>query len=268
MIDPDLVRYKVDRGVATVSLNRPERLNAIDLATGRAYNAALRRADADPEVRVIIITGAGRAFCSGADLSAMEPAPTTTALERLPADGLQPELALFLRKPVIAAVHGPAIGVGLVLALFADIRFIAAEAPLALSFTRLGLVAEYGTAWLLPRLVGATTAAHLLLSGARFDGAEAGRMGLTHQVLPAADVFAAALEYALDIAHNCSPAALAAAKAQILSGFGPGLMQALAESRNRMLATLDSADVVEGFSAAAQRRSPNFAALPGDGRDV
>jgi enoyl-CoA hydratase/carnithine racemase len=260
----EIVRYEVDSGVATVTLNRPTVLNAIDLATGRAYNAALRRADAEPEVRAIVIAGAGRAFCAGADLASMEAAPASTAEERLPSDGLAPELAMLSRKPVIAAVHGPAIGVGLVLALYADVRFVASDAILSFAFTRLGLVAEYGTAWLLPRMLGAVRATELLLSSRRFTGSDAVSIGLAHCSLPAGEVRPAAYAYARDLVANCSPAALAATKQQLRDGYGDGLAAALADSRARMLAALDSDDLLEGFAALSQRRAPLFAPLSVD----
>lgn len=256
------VRYAVADGVATVTLARPERLNAVDLATGRRYNELLRRADSDPEVRVVIVTGEGRAFCSGADLSAMDGSSGAPPEERLPEDGLRPELAMLIRKPVVAAVRGPAIGVGLVLALYADVRIVADDAVLGFGFTRLGLVAEYGTAWLLPRLIGSSRATELLLSSRRFDGKEALALGLAHRTCPAEEMDRVAREYADELASWCSPAALAAVKAQLRDGYGPGLRQALEESRALMLATLGTPELAEGFAAQADRRAPSFPALP------
>jgi enoyl-CoA hydratase/carnithine racemase len=255
------ITYAVTSGVALLTLDRPEVLNALDLETGRRYNGLLHRADSDPDVRAIVVTGAGRAFCSGADLSSMGDTDGVPAEERLPADGLQPELAMLVRKPVVAAVNGPAIGVGLVLALYADVRIAAEDAVLSLGFPRLGLVAEYGTAWLLPRLVGASRATELLLSGRRLRGSEAADIGLVLEARPASEVLPAAVAYARELAEQCSPSARAAAKRQLADGYGDGLRAALDDSRRRMLAALDGPELREGFSAQAERRPPRFAPL-------
>lgn len=256
------IRYELQDAVAVVTLDRPERLNAIDLEMGRAYNEALLRADADPEVRAVVVAGAGRAFCSGADLSAMAGMDSLPAEERLPAHALAPELAMRLRKPVIAAVNGPAIGVGLVLALYADVRIVAHDAALGLLFPRLGLVAEYGTAWLLPRLVGAAHATELLLGGTQISGDDAARIGLAHRAVPATDVLAVASSYAADLALGCAPTALAEIKAQLVAGCAEDLRAALVDSRRRMLECLDSPDLREGFAARVAGRPPAFQPLP------
>jgi enoyl-CoA hydratase/carnithine racemase len=256
------VRYEVDGSVAVVTLDRPDVLNALDLETGRLYNRLLRRADDDPAVRAVVVTGAGRAFCSGADVSGMGSPSDASAEERLPADALQPELAMLIRKPVVAAVNGAAIGVGLVLAAYADVRFVAGDAKLGFEFPRLGLVAEYGMAALVPWLVGGSRAFELLVGGRRFSGVDAVAWGLAHAAAPADEVLARALEYARDLAASCSPAAMAAAKEQLRAAFPGDLRRALDDARQRMLVLLDGDELAEGFAARAQRRTPSFAPLP------
>lgn len=258
----DPIEYRVDEGVAVVTLNRPERLNAFTTEMGRAYNEAVRAADGDPEVRVIVVTGAGRGFCAGVDL-AMFAGNGAALREGDPGDGLAPEVNVTVRKPVIAAVNGAAVGVGFVLMLTADVRFVAEDAKLAASFTRLGLPAEYGSSWLLPRIVGVGNAMDLLLSGRRITGVEAGRIGLANRVLPAADVLGAALEYAADIARHCAPNALAAVKAQLWQGLHGGLDDAMARAQELMTGAFGSADLAEGALAHAERRAPSFAPLGG-----
>jgi enoyl-CoA hydratase/carnithine racemase len=258
------VSYRQDGAIALITLDRPEKLNAIDVTMGRAYNQALLCADADSSVRAIVITGAGRAFCSGANLSTVEHTGGLTHEQRLPADGLRPELAMLIRKPVVAAVNGPAIGIGLVLPLYADMCFVARDATLGFQFARLGLVAEYGTAWLLPALVGQSRARDLLLSSRRFTGTQAVAYGLAHKALGAADVLDGALRYARELAANCSPAALAAAKQQLNAVAHSALDAALTDSRERMLASLDSPDLAEGFAAASAHRTPDFRPLPAE----
>jgi enoyl-CoA hydratase/carnithine racemase len=255
----DPVIYQVEADVATITLNRPERLNAVTARMARDYADALLRADADPGVRAIVITGAGRGFCAGADLDLLAEIPGDGAAGR--GSGLRPDLPLRLRKPVIAAVNGPAAGVGFVLMLAADLRFVAEDATLTTSFARLGLVAEYGSAFLLTRLVGVEHALDLLMSARRITGAEAGRIGLASRVLPATEVLPAAVEYARTLARECSPRSLAAIKGQVYADldrpFGAGLAAAVAAMRE----SFGWPDLREGLRAQAERRTPRFGPL-------
>jgi enoyl-CoA hydratase/carnithine racemase len=265
----ETVLYQVDAAVATITLNRPTRLNAVTLEMAQAYADALRRADADPEVRAIVVTGAGRGFCAGADLDLLAggPAADEPSAEDIspngsvPATGMQPALAMQVRKPVVAAVNGPVAGVGFVLMLAADIRFVAEDATLTTSFARLGLVAEYGSAWLLTRLVGVERALDLLLTGRRITGAEAADLGLASRALPAADVLPAALDYARALAHECSPRSLATIKQQVYADLQRPFADALAEAQTMMYESFGWADLPEGLRAQAERRSPRFAPL-------
>jgi enoyl-CoA hydratase/carnithine racemase len=252
------VLYDTAEAVATITLNRPDRLNAFTLEMAAAYTEALLRADADPAVRVVVVTGAGRGFCAGADLDLLG---SSQLNDTAPQEGPRPEVAARIRKPVIAAVNGPAAGLGFVAMLHADVRFVAADAKLTLSFARLGLVAEYGSAWLLSRLVGLATATDLLLSSRTITGTEAVALGLAKEALPAAEVLPAAREYALLLARMCSPRSLAVIKSQLSADQERSLPQALAEAETLMRASFAAPDITEGLAAHAERRPPNFPPL-------
>ncbi|MET8213981.1 enoyl-CoA hydratase-related protein, partial [Streptomyces sp. NPDC005373] len=195
------VEYQVDDRVALITLNRPDVYNALTAAMGGAVNQALRRADADPGVRCVVITGAGRGFCAGADVSLFTD-DAALLKDSDPDEGLRPELLMRLRKPVVAAVNGSAAGVGFVLMACADVRFVAEKATLTTSYARLGVSAEYGIGWLLPRLIGLPNALDLLLSAGKISGAEALRLGLAQRALPAPEVLPAALDYARALASG------------------------------------------------------------------
>lgn len=258
--DADLVQYRTDGPVAVITLNRPDRLNALLPGMGRTYADCLRRAEADPGIRVIVVTGAGRGFCAGADLSVLAQGPEALMgyLEQEQLDNL-PTVALSIAKPVVTAINGPCAGIGFVLAVAADVRFASPSATLGTSFSRLGLVAEYGIAWLLPRLIGLPAATELLLSGRALDAHEAHRLGLVHEV--AEDALARALDWAHAVAANCSPASLQAMKAQLLAGQVQPLDEAIASSLAQMAVSFRHPDLMQALAARAERRPPAFADL-------
>ncbi|WP_052810064.1 enoyl-CoA hydratase-related protein [Streptomonospora alba] len=246
-----------DGGVLRLTLNRRDRLNAWTPQMAEHLFALLREADADPQVRAIVITGAGRAFCAGADMEALSGISGT----RLEIDGRSMALPATLRKPVVAAVNGPAAGVGLALALFCDVRFAADDAKLTTSFSRRGLVAEYGIAWQLPRLVGQGRAMDLLLSSRVVLGEEALRMGMVDFSLPREDVLAEALSYAGTLAAECSPRSMAAIKGQVLRAQSSGLDAAADEAAGLMADAFASEDFAEGIGSYVEKRSPDFPGL-------
>jgi enoyl-CoA hydratase/carnithine racemase len=254
------VRYEVVDEVATITMNRPDMLNAITLPMLQRLFELLRAADADPSVRAVVLTGAGRAFCAGADLGVLATVPDEERDLLVPWAEDGPAFLRSLRVPVIAAINGPAVGLGLALTLAADVRFIAADAKLALPFSRLGIYAEYGSAWLLPRLVGRGAALDLLLSGRTFLGTEAGTMGLAQQVLPAAEVLPAALAYARALAADCAPAALAAIRAMVDEAAAQSLDEHYAGSVLPMRTSMHGEDFREGVAARREKRTPRFAA--------
>ncbi|GAA2792052.1 enoyl-CoA hydratase-related protein [Saccharopolyspora taberi] len=243
--------------VLLLTLNRPDRLNAWTRTMQARYFDLLERADRDPAVRAVVLTGAGRGFCAGADMAAL----AAVDADSFDSDQRPLSLPIRLRKPVISAVNGPVAGIGLVAALFTDVRFAADDAKFTTAFSRRGLVAEYGIAWLLPRLVGVGNALDLLLSARTFTGAEAARLGLVHRALPADEVLGAALAYAHKLATECSPASMAEIKQQIYTGLDSGLDTANADSRERMIAAFRRPDLQEGVRSYLERRPPEFPPL-------
>jgi enoyl-CoA hydratase/carnithine racemase len=272
-MDLKVVRYAVDvDGVALVTLDRPERLNAWTGRMHAEYRWVLAEAASDDAVRAIVVTGAGRAFCAGADTAALEghvargaydPGVAATELAR-PGYGVRPEydhafaFHYGIPKPIVAAVNGPAAGVGLVLACYCDVRFAAAGAKLTTSAPRLGLPAEYGLSWVLPRLVGIGHAADLLLSSRVVLAEEAAAMGLVNKVLPAADVLDHALAYARALATEVSPRAVAAAKAQLYADLHGDVGTAVEVSERLLEELVAGPDHAEGVAAWLERRPPRF----------
>ncbi|CAM03139.1 enoyl-CoA hydratase [Saccharopolyspora erythraea NRRL 2338] len=248
-----------DDGVLLLTLNRPDRLNAWTRTMQRRYFDLLEEADRDPRVRVVVVTGAGRGFCAGADMAAL----SEVGPEDFDPDERPLSLATRMRKPVIAAINGPVAGVGLVVALFTDVRFAASEAKFTTAFSKRGLIAEYGIAWLLPKLVGVGKALDLLLSARTLLGTEAGELGLVDRVVPGDQVLGSALAYARTLATECSPASMAEIKQQVYTGLDSGLETATADATERMIAAFRRPDVKEGIHSYLERRAPRFPPLDG-----
>lgn len=255
------VLYSVADGVATITLNRPDRLNALLPGMGDRYAALLRQADADPSVRAIVVTGAGRGFCSGADLGVLVEGPQ--ALDGY-VDGQDvdtiPTAALRLGTPVVTAINGPCAGVGFVLAIAADVRIASPTATLSTSFARLGLIAEYGVAWLLTRIVGLGPATDLLLTARTITGQDAYDLGLVTSI--AEDPLAAATAWARDVADNCSPSAIAAMKRQLLAADGQDLPTAVDASLAEMRLSFERPDLEEAMTARLEKRPTRFPGYP------
>jgi enoyl-CoA hydratase/carnithine racemase len=253
-------------GVAVMTLNRPDRLNTWggDIAT--AFYAGLDRAEQDPDVRVIVLTGRGRAFCAGAQLGATE--NFAQSIEKTDEGKLasligdrQPYHLTTLSKPVIAAINGSCVGIGLTQALMCDIRFAAAGAKFAASFARRGLIAEYGVSWILPRLTGWGVALDLLLSGRTFLADEAAQLGLVKEVVPADELMTRAMTYAEDIAQNCSPASMAVIKRQAYGDAMREVADANSQSEVLLQQSLTRPDVIEGITSFLEKRAPSFPGL-------
>ncbi|WP_280312864.1 enoyl-CoA hydratase/isomerase family protein [Nocardia abscessus] len=255
------VRIDIADGIAVVTLDRPERRNAFTAAMGRALGRAYRDLDADDVVRVIVLTGAPPAFCTGADLGggAMTfDKPDSVAFSASPVD----PPAFALRKPVIAAVNGHAIGIGLTLAMQADIRLVADDARYAIPQVRLGVVPDAMAHWTLAKVAGMSVAADILLSGRTFDGAEAVRLGLATRCLPAADVLPAALALAADMAANVAPMSASLSKRLLwdtaIHGYDPNRVADLETELHRRV--MGSPDAAEGIRARLDRRKPVWSA--------
>ncbi|AHH95589.1 enoyl-CoA hydratase-related protein [Kutzneria albida] len=249
-------------GVLVLTLNRPDKLNAWTPEMERLCFGMLAEAEQDPEVRVVVLTGAGRGFCAGADLTALGTLdPSAVTEQDLHPSGKPITYPMSLRKPVIAAINGPVAGIGLVVALYCDVRFAAEDAKITTAFARRGLIAEHGIAWHLPRLVGTSRALDLLLSSRTLLGTEAHRMGLVDHVLPAGQVLDAALAYAADMAANCSPTSMAIIKEQVFRAAESGVDPALRESVELILKSFQGEDFREGVLSHLQRRAPQFPPL-------
>jgi enoyl-CoA hydratase/carnithine racemase len=274
-----VVLYHVADGVATVTLNRPARLNAWTGRMNHEYRDAMASAEADRAVRVIVVTGAGRGFCAGGDTEALEKISAGGAYDAgvdlttlaAPGHGVNPgyeHVYTFhygIPKPIIAAVNGAAAGVGLVLACFCDIRFAAAGAKLTTSSGRLGLPAEHGLSWVLPRLVGVGHAADLLLSSRVVLAEEAAQIGLVNRVLPPDELLPFTLEYARAIAAEISPAANATAKKQLYADLDRDVGASAAESERLLDEMVKHPDYTEGVRAWTAKRPPNFPPLSNSG---
>lgn len=255
----DAVLTEVADGVATVTLNRPDRLNALTPHMRVLYMQTLQRLDNDPAVRVMVVTGAGRGFCSGADMGVLaaggdELASFAAAPEQFPTRALE------LTKPLVAAVNGPVAGIGFAVMLAADVRFVAEDATISTTFARLGLVAEYGVGWLLPRVVGMGRAAEILLSGRTFTGREAAEMGLATLATDTALVLPRAREWAVQVASSCAPWSLRQMKRQLYADALLPVSDAAARAGELMLESLARPDLPEALLARQQQRLPRFRA--------
>jgi enoyl-CoA hydratase/carnithine racemase len=244
-------------GVATIVLNRPERRNAITGEMQDAYLRALLDAEADPDVRAIVVTGAGSAFCGGVDFTSLD-SLSSGMHEMADADEMRAYLPLTISVPIIAAINGPAIGLGLVYALFTDVRFAAASASLSAPYARLGLIAEHGLSWLLPRLVGVGAASDLLLSGRTVDAMEAYTLGLVQRVVPDHELLQTATAYAREIAHRCSPRSVAVIRRQLQRDLDGDFVSAFDRSFEEVARSFRSPDLAEGLRAIRERRLPAF----------
>jgi enoyl-CoA hydratase/carnithine racemase len=258
----DVVLREIDQGVALLTLNRPDRLNAWTNEMHRVYFDLLDDCAARDDVRAIVVTGAGRGFCAGADMDDLQ----ALGGGELDYEAHRPDPrphthARTIPKPVIAAVNGACAGLGLVHALMCDLRFAAADAKLTTAFSRRGLVAEHGISWLLPRLVGPSRALDLLLSARVVLGEEAATMGVVDRALPRERVVSEALAYARDLAANCSPTSMAIMKRQIWSALEQRAEEALDIANREMLESFNRPDFAEGVQSFIERRPPSSTPL-------
>jgi enoyl-CoA hydratase/carnithine racemase len=267
-----VVQKTVSDGVALLTLNRPERLNAWTAEMERAYFGLLEECAASADVRVIVVTGAGRGFCAGADMKDLQQLGDGEVAQQSGevaqhngglADRRPQSFPLTIPKPIIAAINGPCAGIGLVQALMCDIRFAAEGAKLTTAFARRGLVAEHGISWILPRLVGPARALDLLLSGRVVLAAEGAELGLVNRTFAPEKLIDEALAYARELAVNCSPASMATMKRQVYGDLERPLSDALGRADRLMLASFGAPDFVEGVASFVERREPRFTPLAG-----
>ena len=265
--------YQVAGRVATITLNRPDKLNAWTAVMEGEVRAAMEEAEQDKIVRAIVLTGAGRGFCAGADMSLLSTV-AEKGLDEARAQAVQPasgnregaradfrkKYSYFpaITKPVIAGINGPVVGLGLVIALYCDLRFASEGARFGTAFAQRGLIAEYGMAWMLPRLVGHANALDLLFSARMIDAAEALRMGLVNQIYPQEAFLESVQKYAMNLAANVSPRSLRVIKRQVYDAMFQTLAESFESSEQEMLASLQSEDFKEGVAHFIEKRAPAF----------
>ncbi|MFC4521464.1 enoyl-CoA hydratase-related protein [Cupriavidus pinatubonensis] len=256
-----LLYEKRDR-VATITLNRPKRLNAWNEILNRELRLAVQMASEDDDVRCIVITGADRAFCAGADMSRLQRAAegvldATPLLSGDRGDLTDLRYLSKVAKPLVAAINGPVAGIGVCLAMFCDLRLMAPKARLTTSYARRGVIAEYGIAWMLPRLIGVTHATDLLLSGRTVSAEEAAAMGFA-SLIPDSDFAANVHERAAQIANLCSPRSHRVIKTQLARAWEQSLPEAMDMSDRELFDCLSSADFREGIAHFLEKRAPEF----------
>lgn len=269
------ILFDVSDSVATVTLNRPARLNAWTPKMEQEVQEALLGADRDDQVRVIVITGAGRGFCSGADLAALDSMAKTESpaesLKRLQEHFVGPKIAgaradfqktysyfPALSKPVIGAVNGAAAGLGMVISLYCDIRFASDQAKFSTAFARRGLIAEYGMSWMLPRVVGVANALDLLYTARLVDAAEALRIGLVSRVFPQDQFAGEVRKYAVELATLSSPRSTRVMKRQVYEAMFSDLAAAVDLANQEMIQSLQCEDFKEGVAHFLEKRPPAF----------
>lgn len=268
------ILYNVADRVATVTLNRPDKLNAWTAVMEQEVRRAVHDAEADANVRVIVLTGAGRGFCAGADMSLLSGIAThgitngervleNTGNGSLREDArpdFQKKYSYFpsLTKPVIAAVNGPAVGLGFIISLYCDLRFASDAARFGTAFAKRGLIAEYGLAWLLPRLIGPANALDMLFSARLVEAGEALRMGLVNQVFPQDKFLDQVQGYAKDLATSVSPRSLRVIKKQVYNAMFQSLSEAFDASEQEMLDSLQCEDFKEGVAHFLEKRAAQF----------
>jgi len=253
------IRFELDDGVAIITLDRPDQLNAFSGKMGQELAHAYRRCDADDDVRAVILTGAGRAFCAGADMSAG--ADTFAKQEDTAFSAAAVDIPAWeVRKPVIAALNGHAVGLGLTLALQCDLRIAADEGKYGVLQVRRGVMPDAYSHWTLPRIVGMERAASLLLTGRKIQGKEAEQMGLVLRSVPAAEVLPTAMEIARDIADNTAPLSVAITKRLLWQSpsLDAGQVEELETELHHVL--MGAPDAIEGAVAYMERRKPSWTA--------
>lgn len=273
------ILYGVEDGVATITLNRPDRLNAWTPAMQASVKRAMVAASKDDAVRVIVITGAGRGFCAGADMASLQQIEPGSWNDRPlarsdddvaldPRPGLGPDVSghyagrfgyiMSIRKPVIAAINGACAGIGLAFALYCDLRFASSAAVFTTSFAQRGLIAEHGMSWLLPRIVGTSQALDLLFSARRVKADEAAQMGLVSRTFPAESFGDEMKAYTNHLAVNVSPRSMAVMKAQVWKGLFQDLNEAVRVGDEEMQKSFGSQDFKEGVAHFVEKRAARF----------
>ncbi len=259
----ETIDFEVKDRIATITLDRPDRLNAFTVRMGDEIADALWRCDADDDVRVVILTGRGRAFCAGADLDPDGQAfKAYVGGERERGGAHRPMDPWKLRKPVIAALNGHAVGVGLTLAMQCDVRYAAAGSKLSFAFVRRGIIPELASHVIVPHVIGLSRAAELMLSGRTILAEEAAEMGLVSRALPAEEVYPEALRLAADIAENCAPTSVAISKRLLWESLSPRIEEVAAKEAVLFAWAAAQPDSIEGVRAFVEKRKPEWKLKP------
>ena len=255
-------------GIGLITFNRPDRLNAWTGRMGEEYFAHIDAAVADPAVRVIVVTGAGKGYCAGADMGTLQSIPSGDRAAQRNEDpngdgpniveGRMQDEITRIPKPVIAAVNGAAAGLGMVQALMCDVRFAADTAKFTVAFSKRGLIGEYGISWVLPRLVGQANAMDLMFSSRIVMADEAAAMGMVNRVVPADQLMDVTLAYAADLALNVSPSSMAVMKRQVYADYDRNVSDASREALRLMAESFGRPDFKEGVQSFLQKRQPEF----------
>ena len=267
------ILYQVEDPVAVITMNRPARLNAFTRTMLAEIRHAVAAAERDSRVVGIILTGAGRGFCAGMDMAALDEISASqslagaadAALAAEPGDvAMGPDFSiaytylLAVRKPVLAAINGPCAGLGFCFALLSDLRFVERQAKFTTAFAGRGLVAEHGVSWLLPRLIGSSRALDILWSARKFDGVEAERLGLADRLCETGTALEAAKDYLRELARSVSPASLMVIKQQVYRHLMVSLGPAMEETHRLMEESLTRPDFREGVRSFLEQREPAF----------
>jgi enoyl-CoA hydratase/carnithine racemase len=266
------ITYEKSDRIATVTFNRPEKLNAWTPKMGAETRTAMMDADRDPSVGAIILTGAGRAYCAGADMGNLSEISQGRASAGGGDGGRNDEwlndaradyrnqyaYLLALKKPVIGAINGACVGLGFTTCLYQDIRIAADNARLGLIFVQRGLAIEHGSSWMLSRIVGVAHAVELAITGRLVDANEALAMGLVHRVVPQASLMETAREVAGHIAHKCSPLGVSEAKRLVYRHLFTDLATAIRDDDESMQMMTRSEDFKEGVKAFVEKRTAKF----------
>ncbi len=257
------VLYEViEPGIALITLNRPDRLNAWTGRMGVEYFNAIDSAVADAKVRVIVVTGAGKGYCAGADMGTLQGIPTEKTSggkdDSNILEGRMQDEITRISKPVIAAVNGAAAGLGLVQALMCDMRFAADTAKFTCAFSKRGLIAEYGISWVLPRLVGQANALDLLMSSRVVMAGEAQQLGMVNKVVPADQLMDVVMAYATDLAMNVSPSSMSVMKRQVYGDYDKDVATASLDALTLMGQSFTRPDFKEGVVSYLQKRQAEF----------